>query len=330
MPIASNLYRVGVAKQTAFGVVAAAPTFAHGISSDGAITVDPKQQVADVGSGSRVGSTIDRTEVANGASFDTRAYMRALGLYLLGLFGSEAVTGTELKSHAYSLGDSLPYLTFFDALGATSAQKLRAVQDCIVDEVKIVWKVNEAATISVSALGTKFSVPVAFTPGTDETGTKGFLVPVGGTFELAGVGPTPSAAVITEGEIDLKNNAVQYFGSGSIEAALAYFGTMEATCKFTVIPDDISLWLASITGTTAGGTVAPYAPMGSFSTTLKENQGTGSLAMSCTEGVGFVSAYPKFSAKGGAAELALDGDIVMPAGGTSPVDMVLANDVTSY
>lgn len=328
MPLLSNLYVVGAGKQAAEGTLLANPQFSHGVTGDGAIHNTPKHSLPDI-SGLAGQAIVDRERVDNGASFESRAYLKALGLYLLGLFGSDVVTGTGPYVHTYAIGNPLPFLSFSDKFAVEGF--LRAVRDCRVTSFKISWEENRPAIISVEAPGTVFSIPATFVPVNDENGSSSFLIPTGGSFQLAGVGSVLGSARIKKFEVEIKNNVDEdIYASGSLERATTCRGTMSGTCKATVVPDDRNLWLAALTGATNGTGVCANAPLGSFAATLKENLGgTGQLVMTATNTVAFVSAYPKASGKGGAAELELDGDLIFPAGAT-PIVFALTNSVASY
>jgi hypothetical protein len=316
----------GVAKQVAKGTLEADPVFAHGVAGGKIIDSVPKQDFADVTSGSITPSNVDRTSIDSGVGFDTRAYLKVLGLYLLGLFGSDVVTGAGPYVHTFGLAAAQPYLSVFESYNGA----LRAMRDVKIDGITLKWKGNEPVTLTVKAAGTVLSFPLTFTPTTDETGSESFLVPVGGTFQIAIVGGVPVMARITEGEIDFNGGHDAVFASGTLEADDPGARTLLlATCKLTVVPEDMAMWNTAATGTSDGSAYSPTAPYGSLAITLKENAGTGSLAITGSK-VAFETEYPDVDPKGGNAEIALVGKAAMAVGGTSPLVCVLSNGMATY
>lgn len=325
MPIQSISTLVGIAKQTAKGTIAVNPTFAHGIQGGNPITVDPVQNPLEVTTAKRAAYNVVRETVNNGAAFDLPAYLKSLGLYLLGAIGSDTVTGSGPYLHTYATGD-LPYLTVFTkGLDTTN----EAVKDCKVDELTIKWDGSKPLQVSVKLAGTAFSYPATFSATTDETGSESFLVPIGGTFQIDPLGSTLATAVVTGGEITIKNNLTPVDPSASIEADNQWEGVQEMSLKLTIIPDDLSLFRKTVTGAAAGTAVASVVPVGSVSLSFKENNGTGTLAVTGSK-VAFLTAFPDVDPKGGPIQIDLAGQAVIPVGGTAPLVFALSNGQASY
>jgi hypothetical protein len=326
-PLNKALGLVGIAKQTAKGTLAANPTFAHGVVSGKAIMYALKQDYADVTSGNSAPTNVDRTQADAGMAYDTRAYLKVLGLYLLGLFGADVVTGTTPNFvHTFGLAASQPYLSGFESYNGL----LEAVRDLKIDGLTLKWTANQPVVLTIAALGTVWSVPTTFVAATDETGSESFLVPVGGTFQVAMVGNTPVTARVTDGEIDFKNALAAVFASGAIEADdPGCRGRHEATVKLTVIPEDMALWKATVTGTGTGTAVAPGTQYGSLAVTFKENAGTGGLAITGSK-VAFLCERPDIDPGGGSMSLALAGQAVMASGAVAPLVCALTNSVATY
>lgn len=325
MPLQTLSALIGVAKQAARGTLAANPTFAHGLSGGSPISVEPEQNVLEVTSGKRVQSAMTRDSVANGAAVQAPAYMKSLGLYLLGALGSVTTTGTGPYVHTYATGD-LPYLSIFaKGIGAD----IEAVRDCKIDELTLSWEGASPVQISASASGTVFSYPATFTPTTEETGSTSFLVPVGGTFEVDVVGSTPVSARVVAGELVIRNNVEAVNGSAAIEAADIVEGIQEHTLSLTIVPDDLAAFRKVITGSASGTSVSGSVPYGSVNLVFKENGGTGQLAVTGAK-VAFMTAIPEVSTTGGAVQIELAGTAVMPSGGTAPLVYALTNAQASY
>lgn len=326
MPLQTLTAQIGVAKQTSRGTIAANPTFAHGLAGGAPIQVEPSQSVLEVTTGKRAASTVIRESVAASAGGDFPAYIRTLGLYLLGALGSVTTTGASAPyTHTYALGD-LPYLSFFaKGIGAD----IEAIRDCKIDELSLKWDGAKPLELSVKAMGTVFSYPSTFTVGTDDTGSDAFLVPVGGTFEVDVVGSSPASARVIGGEITIKNNSATVDGSAAIESLDVIEGVSEHEIKLTIVPDDLAAFRETVTGASNGTAVSASVPFGAVNLVFKENGGTGTLAVQGDK-VAFLVGFPEASPKGETTKLELAGTAVLPSGGTSPLEFVLTNSVASY
>lgn len=325
MPIQKITAVSGVAKQSARGTLAANPTFAHGLMGGSPLTVEPSQAPLEVTSGKRAAANMIRESSAAGADIQAPAYLKALGLYLLGALGSVTTTGSGPYVHTYATGD-LPYLSVFaKGFGA----EIQAVRDCKIDEITLKWDAAKPLELSVKAAGTVFSYPASFTPGTDETGSDSFLIPVGGQFLVDVAGSTPVAARVVGGELTIKNNIETISGSASIEAADVFEGIQEHELKLVIVPDDLAAFRSTITGSANGTSVAASVPIGSVSLAFKENLGTGGLTVTGSK-VAFLTSFPEADPKGGSVQLELAGIAVMPAAGTAPLVYALTNGQASY
>lgn len=326
MPLQTLTAQIGVAKQSARGTLAANPTYAHGLSSGAPITVEPTQSVLEVTTGKRASGSVIREIVKNGAGGSSPAYVKSLGMYLLGALGTVTTTGASAPySHAFAMGD-LPYLSFFaKGIGAD----IEAVRDCKIDELSLKWDGAKPLELTVKAMGTVFSYPATFSATTDDTGSDAFLVPVGGTFEVDVIGSTLAAARVVAGEIIIKNNVSTVDASASIESADAIEGLQEHEIKLTIVPDDLSTFRKTVTGASNGTSVASSVPVGSVNLVFKENGGSGSLTVAGSK-VAFMVAFPEASPKGETTKLELAGMAVLPSGGTSPLNFTLVNGVATY
>lgn len=325
MPVQKITAIAGVAKQSAKGTLATNPTFAHGLAGGAPISVEPNQSALEVTAGKRAQYNVVRENVSNGGEVQAPAYLKSLGLYLLGALGTDTVTGTGPYIHTYATGD-LPYLSVF-AKGIDTT--IEAIRDCKIDELSLKWDGSKPLELSVKYAGTVFSYPSTFTATTDETGSESFLVPVGGAFTIDPLGSTLVAARVISGELTIKNNVSPIDPSSAIEADDVFEGVQEHSLKLTIVPDDLSAFRKVVTGAAAGTSAAAVAPTGSVSLTFKENNGTGQLVVTGSK-VAFMTAFPDADPKGGAVELELAGMAVMPAGGTAPLVYALTNAQATY
>lgn len=325
MPLQTISALAGLAKQGSRGTIAANPTFSHGLTGGTPIIVDPQQAPVEVTAAKRAAYNVYRDEVQNGGAIETLAYLKSLGLYLLGAIGTDVVTGAGPYLHTYATGD-LPYLSLF-AKGLDST--VEGIRDCKVDELTLKWEGSKLLQLSAKLMGTVFSYPATFTATVDETGSESFLVPVGGTFQVDPIGGSLVAAAVIGGELTIKNNLEAIDTSAAVEAADVWEGVQEHSLKLTIVPDDLSIFRKTVTGAGNGTAVAAVAPTGSVNLQFKENNGTGTLTVTGSK-VAFLTAFPEAKAKGGRVEVELAGDAVMPAGGSAPLIYALSNGQTTY
>ncbi len=326
MPLQTLTAQIGVAKQASRGTIAANPTYAHGLSSGAPVTSEPTQNPQEVTTGKRAAGAMIREIVKSGGGGTFPAYVRTLGLYLLGALGTDTVTGASAPYlHTYSTGD-LPYLSLF-AKGIGS--DIEGVKDCKIDELTLKWDGAKPVELSVTMMGTTFSYPATFTATTDDTGGSNFLVPVGGTFEVDVIGSSLASARVVAGELTIKNNVASVDGSASIEPVDQIEGIQEHMVKLTIVPDDLSAFRKTITGGAAGTSVASTVPVGSVNLVFKENGGAGTLTVTGSK-VAFLVAFPEASPKGDTTKLELAGTAILPTGGTTPLTYALSNTIASY
>ena len=330
MPLQTNQVIVGVAKQSASGTIATNPTYAHGVKGGAPLSVDPSQSVLEVTSSKRAYTTVIREAVANSASIEAPAYLKTLGLWLLGAIGTTTDAGSAgAYTHTYATGD-LPYLSIFaKGMDATAGQTIQAIRDCKVDELTLKWDNSKPVELSVKCNGTVFSYPTTFSATTDDTGSESFLIPVGGTFQYDVSGASPATARVISGELTIKNNLAPVDTAAAIEHADQYEGVQEHELKLTVVPDNLTDFRKVITGASNGTSATSVVPTGSIAITFKENNGTGTLAVTGSK-VAFVTSIPDADPKGGPAQIELAGTAVLASGATSPLIYVLTNAVQTY
>ncbi len=321
--INKSLVLVGYGKQTAKGTPIAAPTFGHGVTGGKIAKVDLDQKPDEITSAYRAPAVVLRQGVATGSDFSTRAFVKSLGLLLLGAFGSVSVTGTGPYVHVFSLGDDLPYLTIF---GKYDGQ-LVSVQDAKIDELALAWEGAKPLEVNATALGTILGFPVSFTPGTDDSRGE-FFVPGGGTFKLDVDGSTLAVARITGGSVKVANNLEVITPSASIVPDDIEPGQQTSASTLKLIPADFAEWRTIVTGTAAGSAISEVPVIGSFELTFVNGANTLKLAGAR---VPFLCDFPEADPKGGPVELELKGEPILPTSGTiSPIVATLTNDVATY
>lgn len=326
MPISTVSAVVGVAKQSARGTIAANPTFAHGVKGGAPISVEASQAPLEVTTGLRASANMARESVKPSSDIQAPAYLKSLGLYLLGALGSCTTTGAGPYEHTFVTGD-LPYLSIF---AKNIGPNIEAITDAKIDELSLKWEGANHVEVGVKAMGTVFSYPATFTAGTDETASESFLIPVGGTFEYDPIGSSLASARVVGGEIIVKNNVETVDGSAKITPMDTHEGRQDVEVKLTIVPDDLADFRKVITGASNGTVASASVPVGSVSIEFVENNGgNGSLVVSGSK-VAFMTELPEADPSGGAVEIELAGTAVVAPGGDAPLTFVLTNSQASY
>jgi hypothetical protein len=315
---------IGVAKQAGAGVLAANPTFAHGVSTGSDPSVSIGQADDPQTSAGRAAPGAYRSSVDEKFTFDTRAWQKSIGLYLLAMLGNDGVTGGPAYVHVLTQGLTVPYLSMFSKKGDGT---IIAVRDCKLSKLEFAWQDNQPLVVSVEADGCVLSFPLTFTPGTDESGTLGYYTPVGGTFKYDVASAVPVVAAITGGKITLAQDINTPVFSGQVEAGDAIEGNLAVDVSFDCIPADTTLWRKIVTGTINGAAIAAAPQYGSFEMTFAK--GADSLKFGAYN-VGFLADLPGADAKGGAAQMTVAGSAYPAAAGGTPITATLTNAVASY
>ena len=324
MTMQSANTKVGFAKQSARGTAATNPTFDHGLASGG-FTTTVEQEPAELASGVRYRTHVDRTKVQPGFDMASRAFIKSIGLWLLGALGAVNTTGAGPYVHTFTPGSALPWLTVWGWLDSTYYN----AKDCIVESLELTWSETNPLEMNVSGSGGLINFSPTYTPGTSEVPAN-YLVPVGGTFKYDVDSATPVTGRIKGGSIKINNGLDSIMLSGSVVPDETFPNAMDLEVSLTVVPDNLNDFRTILTGT-SGGTVVQETPVyGSCELTFKEgNAGTGSLKVECLR-LPFLTDFPEGNASGGPVEMELTGTPIMQTGGGVPISCVLTNGQTTY
>ena len=123
MSVNTSIGLIGVAKQTNKSTAASTPSFVHGLTGGQPFKLDRRVESANVSCGVRAGTDSYVAGVTPGVDFETYGYSDVLPLYLYACMGnivsaSNSGTGASDYKHTITLGDSLPYLTFWGRIGS--------------------------------------------------------------------------------------------------------------------------------------------------------------------------------------------------------------------
>jgi hypothetical protein len=322
---------VGIAGQAAKGSAAADALFAHTLTGGKVIDVPVEQNADETTSGDRERSFAIRTGVSPSfGPWTAHAYMRSLGLYLLGIYGDVTDGGAPgAYTHTYGVGDELPYLTAWGRLDA----EYQKVWDVKLSELGLSWDGPGPLELSVNGPACAVDANAAAwdLPGgpDDESGSDAFLIPTGGTFKIAAEGDAPATALITGGEIKISNELEPIPDSASLLPGLLAEKMLATEVTLKVVPEDLGLWRTILTGSASGTTPQETPAYGSFEITFVEHgSGTGTLALRAHK-VAFMCDFPDVDPAGGHVELDLAG-VCFKTSTYPGIVPVLTNAVAEY
>ena len=333
MAVQKGSIRFGLAAEATEGTAVAAPQYLFGLEAGG-VNPQPTQAPDDLTSGQRTSSSVSRGDTPLDGEITLRANLASIGMLLWGALGTKAVTtGPAPYTHTFTIGDSLPSFTLFQTIVDGAGHDIPCVAGAKVDTLTFEWEGNMPLKVSASFKGRALSFGSSLTASVlDETGLTTNFIPAGGTFKLDVDSATPATALIKGGSITLTNNLAPQFYSGTITAGGVDAGWHVAECAFTTVPADIDEWRTIITGTASGTGVAAAPVYGSFEHVFKSQGGVAAHQLKL-EGlkVAYMADLPQAEAGGGAAEVELAGNCLMPSGaGASPVKVTLVNATSSY
>lgn len=316
--IQSRITQVLLSKQVSLGSPAASGDYRIGVKSGQVATVD----IAEDGIGqtwsSRINEGQDRGDVNPGSSFETVAMRKSLGLLLLAALGTDTPSGSSpARSHVFTVGDVLPYLTVHSRKGA----EYHTVGDCRLDELEISWEGVKAVTASATFMGCSIAFGGTSEVGAvaDERPKDGVLKGCGGTFTVDG-----QTAIIKSGSVTISNGLSQVHGSGSPLPSDVYPAGVTISFSLVIVPADTTLFRRVVTGTTNGTVVQCRPVIGTASCSFSDGTHTLELA---SDQLAFMTSFPDTSAEGGPVEVTLEGTVVA---GSNAFKATLVNDVTNY
>ena len=154
MSVNTSIGLIGVAKQADKATPASTPTFVHGLTGGQTFKLDRSVESADVSCGIRTGTDSYVASVTPGVDFETYGYSDAVVLYFyaaMGNIATTAQTGSDKasKKHVVTLGDVLPYLTFWGRIGGEYTR----TDGCKVDQIEMEFEGNAPLSFGITAIG---------------------------------------------------------------------------------------------------------------------------------------------------------------------------------
>ena len=333
MGVNTSIGLIGVAKQTAKGTAASAPTYVHGLTGGQTFKLDRSVSEDAVACGIRTGTDSHVDSVVPGVDIETFGYSDALGLYLLGVLGnivsaSQSGTGLSAYKHTATLGNTLPYLTFWGNVGG----EITRVDDAKIDQLEMDFEGNKPLEFGITAIGLAALFGLSAFPGSvDPSCFDGYFVPTGGTFKIETLGDTPAVAPVVKGNISINNNSKAEPLAGMVTPGDVEEGKCSVGGSITVKPSDMTLYRKMVTGSASGTELTGVMVYGSFELSFTHSKETDhKLKVSATH-VPFTCDFPSVDPNGGAAEIDFSFEnIGVTSASGSPITFVLENDTASY
>lgn len=329
--INTSIGLIAVARQTDKATPATEPVFQHGLTGGQVFKLDRTVENANVSCGVRAGTDSYVDSVNPGLDFDTYGYSNVLPLYFLAAMGnivSAAADTAGLFKHIITMGDTLPYLTFWGRIG----NEYTRTEGCKVDQLEMEFEGNKPLGFGVTALGMAAELGLAEIPGaSDPSCFDGYFIPTGGTFKLDTASETPAEAPVLKGSLTLANSCETSQLAGQITPGAVDEGKLKSSGSVTVKPDDLTLYKSMITGSATGTTPTGTIVYGSFEWTFKHSKLTDHILVIKSGRVPFTCDFPEVNPDGGAAELEFTfDDIGVNTRGGSPVTIEIINAVEAY
>lgn len=332
MTINTSIGLIGVAKQADKATAAASPTFVHGLTGGQPFKLDRSVENDDVSCGVRAGTDSHVESIIPGLDFDTYGYSDVLPLYYTGAMGNIVSTPVAGKSglyqHVVTLGDLLPYLTFWGRIG----NEFTSVSGCKIDQLEMEFEGNSPLEFGVTVIGMLAALGLEGFPGeVDPSCFDGYYVPTGGTFKIDTAGGSPVAAPVTRGSLTLANNCSSDPLAGSVTPGDVAEGKLTSSGSVTVKPDDMAMYRKMVTGSAVGTTPSGLMVYGSFEWTFTHSKNPDHTMKVEAVRVPFAADYPEVAPDGGAAEIEFSfDDIGVASRNGSPVTLTFVNGVESY
>lgn len=319
--VQQRLAQLGLAKQSAKGTAASAPTYGVGLTGGKVYDVELEESELDTTWDNRVLAGYDRISGIPMVDPGLVAMPKSVGLLLLLGMGGYSVTGAGPFTHVFTVADTLPYATLWGRYGTSDSAK---VTDAKLDSLEFEWDKSGAVKIKTKFMGCGFDPSVAFPTlgAAAETVSSGVMRGNGGTFTVDG-----SASRVTGGSIKIENALEAIVASNSVTPDDVFEARTAIEVSLKVKPSDLLQWRKWLTGSTSGTAVAADPYYGAVSLGFT-GPSSSTLTFAGTK-LAWATSMPEADPSGGAAELTVTGRFVIPASG-SPLTATLVNSTTTY
>lgn len=330
MGVNTSIGLIAVAKQQDKETPATNAAFSHGLTGGQVFKLDRTVESANVSCGVRAGTDSYVDSIATGADFETYGYSDVVPLYFLGVMGN-IVSVADAKDghykHEITMGDALPYFTFWGRIG----DEYTKTDGCKIDQLEMSFEGNKPLAFGVTAIGMGAELGLEAIPGAgDPSCFDGYFVPTGGTFKLDTASGTPTVQPVLKGSLTLANSCETSQLAGQITPGSVDEGKLKSSGSVTVKPDDLALYKKMITGSETGTIPTGAIVYGSFEWEFLHSK-TGHTLLIKSGRVPFTCDFPEVNPEGGAAELEFSfDDIGVETRSGSPVTVTVVNETESY
>lgn len=331
MSINTSIGLVGAALQADKHTPAAAPAYTHGLTGGKVFTLDRSIESASVSCGVRAGTDSYVSAISSGLDFDTYGYADVLPLYLYGAMGGIASRASEtdgLYEHTATLGDVIPYLTFWGRIGGEYTR----TEGCKIDQLEMEFEGNKPVSFGLTVLGMAAFLGLDGIPEAgDPSCFDGYFVPTGGEFKLDTASDTPLEAPVLSGSLSLANACSTSALAGQVLPGSVDEGKLTSSGKVKVKPDDLTPYRRMVCGSDTGTTPTGDMVYGSFEWRFRHSKDP-RLSMTVKAArVPFTAEFPEVNPDGGAAEMEFSfADIGIDSRGGSPVEITVTNATEKY
>lgn len=331
MTVNTSIGLIGVAKQSDKLSPAPKPTYVHGLTGGQTFKLDRSVQDANVTCGVRAGTDSYVESIVPGVDFETYGYSDVIPLYFYAVLGNLITTsnsnGASYK-HVVTLGDMLPYLTFWGRIGG----EFTRTDGCKVDQLEMSFEGNAPLSFGITSIGIDAELGLEGLPGEyDPSCFDGYFVPTNGIFKVDTASSVPLEAPVTSGSLTLSNNCTSDMLAGRITPGDVVEGKLSTSGNVTVRPDDMKLYRKMLTGTESGTKPTGDMVYGSFIWEFRHSKNQNHKMIVEALRVPFTCEFPSVNPDGGAAELEFSFDnIGVDSRDGSPITITFLNDTESY
>lgn len=332
MSVNTSIGLVGVAKQADKDTPASQPSYVHGLTGGQVFKLDRSVESANVSCGVRAGTDSYVSSIAPGLDFETYGYADVIPMYFWAAMGNIVSSangeGAANNKHIITLGDKLPYFTFWGRMGG----EYTSTTGCKVDTLELSFEGNSPLEFGVTVLGMGAKLGLDSIPGEiDPSCFDGYFVPTDGIFLIDTVGDAPASAPVKSGSVSISNSCTGDALAGKVTPGSIEEGKMVTSGEITVKPDDMELYRKMITGSEGGTEPTGLMVYGSFDLTFKHSRNANYTLNIKASRVPFTADFPEVNPEGGAAEVKFSfDDIGVAEKGGSPITVTILNDVASY
>lgn len=325
--IQKRIAKCGLSMQSVKGTPESVAQYAYGVTEGSLFKMEITENPLASTWSNRSEMGFDRSLIKPVQSVGLIATPKVIGLLLLGVLGTDVVTGSGAPyTHEMTSAQDLPYLTSFMQFGTADWGR---IADCKVSSLEFAWENAGHAKCKTDIMGiTPDMLAAAYTETSAEFPQAGFFAGGGGTFEVEGV-----AAKIISGSVKFDNKVEQPGLAATTLPADVIPAAFTVTWSLKVLPDDTAFFREVVFGSGAAGALSGVSPSphrGDIEVRFKDSQNAAHTLDIYCAGAKFACEFPEASPAGGPAEITLAAMGQLGPAGEADVTVTLINGVASY